>query len=109
MIAISTDDGERGRARQEWQLGDLAVGYGLADRAGARLGALHLERARQDLQAGIEEPTLFNEPGLFLVPAPRLARLAAVQFGAVRPAHLDEVLKAIDFIKERNYPPRGDA
>ena len=34
---------------------------------------------------------------------------AAVQSVPFARPHFDEVLKAIDFIKERNYPPRGDA
>ena len=109
VIALSTDDGERaGRARQAWQLGDLQVGYGLSiDQA--RAWGLYISNSRGKTSAGIEEPAQFNEPGLFLIRPDGSLYWAAVQSVPFARPHVDEVLKAIDFIKERNYPPRGDA
>jgi peroxiredoxin len=109
VIAISTDDGERAaRARQEWQVGDLAIGYGLSI-AQARSWGLYISNSRGMTSAGVEEPTQFNEPGLFLVRPDGTLYWAAVQSVPFARPHFDEVLKAIDFIKERDYPPRGDA
>ena len=109
VIALSTADGERaGRARQEWLLGELVVGYGLPiDQA--RAWGLYISNSRGKTSAGIEEPAQFNEPGLFLVRPDGTLYWAAVQSVPFARPHFDEVLKAIDFIKERNYPPRGDA
>lgn len=109
VIAISTDDGERAaRARQEWQLGDLAIGYGLSIEQ-ARVWGLYISNSRGKTSAGIEEPRQFSEPGLFLVRPDGSLYLAAVQSVPFARPHVDEVLKAVDFIKERDYPPRGDA
>ena len=109
VIAISTDDGERaGRARQEWQLGALEVGYGLSIEE-ARAWGLYISNSRGKTSAGIEEPAQFNEPGLFLIRPDRSLYWAAVQSVPFARPHFDEVLKAIDFIKERDYPARGDA
>lgn len=109
VIALSTDDAERaGRARQEWQLGDLEVGYGLTLEQ-ARAWGLYISNSRGKTSAGIEEPRQFNEPGLFLIRPDGSLYWAAVQSVPFARPHVDEVLKAIDFIKERDYPPRGDA
>ncbi len=64
MIALSTDDREHaGRARQEWQLGGLAVGYGLTIEK-ARAWDLYISNSRGVTLVGIEEPKQFKEPGL---------------------------------------------
>lgn len=109
VIAISTDDAERAaRAKQEWQVGDLAIGYGLSIEQ-ARAWGLFISNSRGKTSIGIEEPKQFNEPGLFLVRPDGSLYLAAVQSVPFARPHLDEILKAVDFIKERDYPPRGDA
>jgi peroxiredoxin len=109
VIAISADDGQRAeRARQEWQTGDLAIGFGLSIEQ-ARAWGLYISSSRGKTSAGIEEPAQFNEPGLFLVRPDGTLFWAAVQSVPFARPHFDEVLKAIDFIKERDYPPRGDA
>jgi peroxiredoxin len=108
VIAISTDEAERAtRARQEWQTGDLAIGYGLSIEQ-ARAWGLYISNSRGMTSAGIEEPKQFNEPGLFLVRPDATLYWAAVQSVPFARPHFDEVLKAVDFIKERDYPPRGD-
>jgi len=109
VIALSTDERERAeRARQEWQLGGLRVGYGLSLEQ-ARAWGLYISNSRGLTSVGIEEPKQFNEPGLFLIRPDGTLYMAAVQSVPFARPHLDEVLKAVDFIKERDYPPRGDA
>jgi hypothetical protein len=58
---------------------------------------------------GIEEPKQFNEPGLFLIRPDGTLYMAAVQSMPFARPQFEEVLKALDFIKARDYPPRGDA
>jgi hypothetical protein len=59
--------------------------------------------------AGIEETRQFNEPGLFLVRPDGTLYWAAVQSVPFARPHFDEVLKAVDFIKSKDYPARGEA
>jgi hypothetical protein len=58
---------------------------------------------------GIEEPRQFNEPGLFLVRPDGTLYWATVQSVPFARPQFDEVLKAIDFIRAKDYQPRGDA
>jgi peroxiredoxin len=109
VIALSTDDRERAeRAKRAWELGELEVGYGLTIEQ-ARAWGLYISNSRGVTSAGIEEPKQFNEPGLFLIRPDGTLYMAAVQSAPFARPHLDEILKAVDFIKERDYPPRGDA
>jgi peroxiredoxin len=109
VIALSTDDRARAeRARDEWQLGGLRIGYGLTIEQ-ARAWGLYISNSRGVTSVGIEEPRQFNEPGLFLIRPDGTLYMAAVQSVPFARPQLDEVLKALDFIKARDYPPRGDA
>jgi peroxiredoxin len=109
VIALSTDDRERAeRARREWELGELRVGYGLTIEQ-ARAWGLYISNSRGLTSVGIEEPKQFNEPGLFLIRPDGSLYLAAVQSVPFARPHFDELLKAIDFIASKDYPPRGDA
>jgi peroxiredoxin len=109
VIAISTDKRERAeQARRQWELDGLEIGYGLSlDQA--RAWGLYISNSRGVTSVGIEEPRQFNEPGLFLVRPDGTLYWAAVQSVPFPRPHFDEVLKAIDFIKSKDYPPRGDA
>lgn len=107
-IAISTDDESRARgAQKEWELGDLAVGHGL-DLETARAWGLYLSSSRGKTSAGIEEPRIFNEPGLFLIRADGTVFFAAVQTMPFARPQFAQLLSAIDFALERDYPPRGE-
>ena len=109
VIAISADGRERAeQAKQQWQLDGLEIGYGLSlDQA--RAWGLYISNSRGVTSVGIEEPRQFNEPGLFLVRPDGRLYWAAVQSVPFARPQFDEVLKAIDFITSKDYPPRGDA
>ena len=108
-IAISTDERERAaQAKEQWQLDGLEIGYGLSLEQ-ARGWGLYISNSRGVTSVGIEEPRQFNEPGLFLVRPDGTLYWAAVQSVPFARPHFDEVLNAIDFIKLKDYPPRGDA
>jgi peroxiredoxin len=109
VIAISTDERERAaQAHEQWELNGLEVGYGLSlDQA--RAWGLYISNSRGVTSVGIEEPRQFNEPGLFLVRPDGTLYWVAVQSVPFARPQFNEVLKAIDFIKSKDYPPRGDA
>lgn len=68
-----------------------------------------VSRSNGMTSAGVVEPELFNEPGLFIVrPDGTLywGTTSTMPFG--RP-HFNEILQSLDFVIPKNYPARGDA
>jgi peroxiredoxin len=108
-VITSTDSKERAATAQaQWGLPNLAIGYGVPIEK-AREWGLYVSTGRGLTSAGVEEPPLFAEPGLFLVkPDGTLywASTSTMPFG--RP-HFSEILQAIDFVVSKNYPARGEA
>jgi peroxiredoxin len=108
VIAISSDTEERARqSKDKWQLQNLMIGWGL-DLDVARAWGLYISSSRGMTSAGVEEPVLFNEPGLFVIRPDGTLYFASVQtMPFARPAFGD-ILKAIDFVIEKDYPARGE-
>lgn len=107
-IAISSDDEDRTRAMQA-KVGAEALrfGYGLT-LANAREWGLYISTSRGKTSIGIEEPALFSEPGLFMVQPDGTLYYGSVQtMPFVRP-HFSELVAALDFAIEKNYPARGE-
>ena len=107
-IAVSSDGAERARGMAD-KIGAsaLRIGHGLPLET-ARAWGLYISTSRGKTSIGIEEPALFSEPGLFVVNADRTLYYGAVQtMPFVRP-HFRELLGAIDFAIEKNYPARGE-
>ena len=109
VIAISTDDGDRARdTPEQWDLEHVKIGYGIGI-AKAREWGLYISSSRGKTSAGIEEPPLFNEPGVFLVrPDGTLYAALTGSMPFARP-QISEILKALEFILEKDYPGRGEA
>lgn len=108
VVALSCDSRERAeRAKAEWGLSGLRLGYGL-DLDTARAWGLYVSDCNGVTLAGVEEPALFAEPGLFLVHPDGALHLAVVQTTPFARPKFDDVLGAVDFIVERQYPARGD-
>jgi len=103
VFAVSMDSEERARkSSDEWDIGDVPLGYGLSV-DDARDWGLYLSESIKDA-----EPKIFSEPGLFIVRADGTLYAASIQsMPFARPA-LNDVLGAIDFILEKDYPPRGN-
>jgi len=102
-IAISTDGEDRARkAKERWEIADLLLGYGLSLDT-ARDWGLFVSSSRHE-----KEPERFNEPGLFLVKPDGTLYFAQVQSGPFTRPPLDQLLKAIDFVGQNDYPARGD-
>jgi peroxiredoxin len=107
-IAISSDNEVRAREMQKKIAADnLRIGYGLA-LSDARKWGLYISRSRGKTSIGIEEPARFSEPGLFLLRPDRTIYYLSVQsMPFVRP-NFKELLQALDFVIEHDYPARGE-
>ncbi|MEM7565603.1 MAG: peroxiredoxin-like family protein [Pseudomonadota bacterium] len=107
VIALSTDGEERARlASDEWGLDGLKIGYGLS-LSEARAWGLYLSQSRGMTSTGVEEPRIFNEPGLFLVRPDGTLYASFIQTTPFARPGLDDLLSAIGFVAKTDYPPRG--
>jgi len=104
VIAVSTDTRERAlKTREDWGLRNLTLGYGLSVEK-AREWGLYISRSIKEI-----EPAEFSEPGLFLIKPDKTlfaAQVSTMPFA--RPPFAD-VVRAIDFVVQNNYPARGEA
>lgn len=108
-VITSTDSRERAaEARQKWGLPNLTVGYGVPiDKA--REWGLYVSTSRGKTSAGVEEPALFAEPGIFLVKPDQTLYWASVSTMPFARPHFTDILGAIDFAVSKSYPARGEA
>jgi peroxiredoxin len=108
-VITSTDSQERAaQAKEKWGLANLAVGYGVSiDKA--REWGLYISTSRGMTSAGVEEPALFAEPGLFLLKPDRTLYWASISTMPFARPHFNEIAQAIDFAMSKNYPARGEA
>ena len=109
VIAVSTDTLERAaQTKDEWKLRNLRIGYGLSIPK-AREWGLYISSSRGKTSAGVVEPNQFNEPGVFLIKPDQTLYASSVATMPFARPHFKEVLAAIDFIVEKDYPARGEA
>ncbi len=109
VIMISTDTEERARqAKADWKLENIAIGYGL-DLDAARAWGLYVSGGIGKTSIGVEEPALFNEPGLFMVRPDGTLYFGTVQTMPFARPNFGEILQALDFVLAKNYPARGEA
>lgn len=108
-VVTSTDSKERAaEAKEKWGLSQLTVGYGVSiDKA--REWGLYISSSRGMTSAGVEEPPLFAEPGLYLVKPDRTLYWASISTMPFARPHFNEISAAIDFAVSKNYPARGEA
>ena len=108
LIALSSDTRDRAQTMADkLRVPALRVGYGL-DLAQARAWGLYISTSRGTTSAGIEEPALFSEPGVFIVRPDGTLYYGAVQTMPFARPHFDELLAALDFALSKNYPARGE-
>lgn len=104
VVAVSGDDEQRAsNAAQDWQLGDLPVAYGLTVEE-MRGWGLYVSKGVKE-----PEPELFNEPALYLVRPDGSIYSAHVQSTPFAGPHLDNLIHAIEFVNDKDYPARGEA
>ena len=75
----------------------------------ARAWGLYISSSRGVTSTGLEEPSLFSEPGVFLVRPDRTLYWASVQSMPFARPHFRDILAALDFVIEKDYPARGEA
>ncbi|MGN6318108.1 peroxiredoxin-like family protein [Trinickia sp.] len=107
-IAISTDDSARAQEMaRKVGASQLRIGYGLP-LATARRWGLYISSSRGKTSIGVQEPTLFSEPGVFLIRPDRTIYYLSVQsMPFVRPSFA-EMVQALDFVIKNDYPARGE-
>ena len=107
-VAISTDDAARAeQSKQKWRIEKLPIGYGL-DLDTARRWGLYVSSGHGPTSAGVAEPALFAEPGLFVVRPDRTLYFGTVQTMPFARPHFADILGALDFVIAKNYPARGE-
>ena len=108
-VIASTDSKDRAaEAKEKWGLPNLTVGYGVSIEK-AREWGLYVSTGRGKTSAGIEEPALFAEPGIFLVKPDATLYWASVSTMPFARPHFSDIAGAIDFAVSKNYPARGEA
>ena len=108
-VITSTDSKDRAaEAKRKWGLPNLTIGYGVTIEK-AREWGLFVSTSRGLTSAGIEEPALFAEPGLFLVKPDATLYWSSVSTMPFARPHFTDILGAIDFAVGKNYPARGEA
>ena len=107
-IAVSSDGRERTQQMADKVgAGNLQFGYGMS-LAKAREWGLYISASKGKTSVGIEEPTLFSEPGLFLVSPDQSLYYGSVQTMPFARPHFSELLGALDFAIANDSPARGE-
>ncbi len=107
-LVVSTDTRERAeKAKQDWGLDKLTIGYDLT-LEDARRWNLYVSTSRGMTSIGVEEPEQFSEPGLFLLKPDRTLYFISIQSMPFARPNWREVIGALDFVIEKDYPARGE-
>ena len=108
VVALSSDDAVRGdQTKKDWGLSPLRLGHSVSLKT-ARAWGLYVSAGRGKTSAGVEEPALFSEPGIFLVRPDGSLYFASVQTMPFSRPHFADILTALDFVIAKNYPGRGE-
>jgi len=108
VIAISSDIAERTQEMaRKTGASRLRFGHSLS-LAVARQWGLYISASRGKSSANIDEPSLFSEPGVFLVRPDGTLYYGAVQTMPFARPLFSELLQAIDFAITKDYPARGE-
>ncbi len=107
VTAISMDPLDRAeRSRDEWGLDRLQLAWGMSQQQAQQWG-LHISTSRGKTSTGVEELTIFNEPGLFLVRSDGTLYASWAQTVPFGRPKTTEFASFINFVLEKDYPPRG--
>lgn len=108
VLALSSDTQERAeQTKEDWKLGDLTLGYGL-ELSAARQWGLYVSSSRGKTSTGVVEPDLFSEPALYLVRPDGTLYFGAVQTMPFARPHFDDIVTAVKFVLDKDYPARGE-
>lgn len=104
VVAVSGDDEARAtQSVNEWGLEHLAVGFGQTVESMRDWGLF--------VSKGIKEgePELFGEPGLFVIRPDGTLYAAVINTMPFGRPHLDEIVGAVRWVIDNDYPARGEA
>jgi len=108
VTAISSDTQERGSEMAlKVQAKGVQFAYGL-DLQVARAWGLYISESRGKTSIGIEEPALFSEPAIYIVRPDGTLYYGSVQTMPFARPQFQDLLAAIDFAIQKNYPARGE-
>jgi peroxiredoxin len=104
-MVTSTDSKQRAaQAKAKWSLANLSISYGVPIEK-AREWGLHISSGRGATSAGVEEPPLFAEPGLFLIKPDGTLYWASISTMPFARPHFGEIASAIDSLSARAIRP----
>ncbi len=107
VVAISSDGEDRaGEMAKSVDAPAMNIAYDFA-LSEARDWGLYISTSRGKTSIGIEEPDLFHEPGLMLVKPDRSLYYLSIQTMPFARPKFEDILGAIDFAIEKDYPARG--
>ena len=108
ILALSSDGEARAKqAAEDWGLKNINLGYGVSVEQ-AQAWGLHRSAGRGKTSIGIEEPAEFSEPGLFLMRPDNTLYWAQISTMPFARPHFREILGALNFVLEKDYPARGE-
>lgn len=103
VIAISMDTEKRAKiSGEKWAIDELPIGFELSKEK-AREWGLYLSEGIND-----KETKIFSEPGMFLVNADNTLYFSSVQTMPFARTKIKDIIKAVDFIEDKDYPARGE-
>lgn len=108
VVAVSNDGRDRARkAKEAWKLEQLTIGYDFSLDAARRWG-LYISEGIGTTSSGVEEPDLFSEPAVYLVRPDGTLYFGLVQTMPFARPDFAQLLKAVDYALDKNYPARGE-
>lgn len=108
VLALSSDNEERATAaKKEWQLPNITIGYGLTAQQVKDWG-LYTSAGKGKTSIGVEEPTVFSEPAIYLVRPDGTLYWGNVSTMPFARPHFKEMLGALDFVLKNDYSARGE-
>jgi peroxiredoxin len=108
ILALSSDTRERAeQTRQDWDLKNLDIGYAVSVEQ-AQAWGLHRSAGRGLTSIGIEETAEFSEPGLFIIRNDNTLYWSQISTMPFARPHFREVIGALKFAMEKDYPARGE-
>ncbi len=108
-VAISSDTEERAKAMQEKVGGEgLRFAYDLPLKAARDDWGLYISTTNGKTSAGVVEPDLFSEPGLFMIQPNQTLYYMAIQTMPFTRPHFSELVKVVDYAINNKYPARGE-
>jgi len=104
VIGISANTEKLGKETYDsWDIPDIPIGFEFSIEKAREFG-LFISKGISD-----EEPDTFFEPGLFLIKPDGNLYCSSIQSMPFARPSFDEILTAIDFVQEKDYPARGEA